>query len=169
MKYAGTTIVIVLTVTLAVAVGWVVFHVGRVVICIIRDARAARQPPRRLQHPEFGTLTFESGLWSGQIQRDGREVHFFVAGTDATPDAGLLSCVHSLLARFRETERIAMEFLRIREPELRQAKLDFDSFSFLWEDKPDDFAFEFLADGDDSRAWRVEFVAGQPNQTGFDD
>ena len=56
-----------------------------------------------------------------------------------------------------------------RESELREAQLDFYSFEFLWEDKPNDFAFEFLAGGDDSQVWRVEFIAGQPSQTGFDD
>ena len=169
MKFAGIAIIIVLTIALVVAVGWMVFHVGRVVICIIRDARAARRPPRQLQHAEFGTLTFESGLWSGQIQREERQLPFSVAGTDTAPDAGLLNGVRNLLSRLRDTERIAMEFLRSREPELRQARLDFYSFEFIWENKPNDFALEFLADGDDSRVWRVEFVAGQPSQAGFDD
>ena len=62
-----------------------------------------------------------------------------------------------------------MEFLRNREAELRKARLDFYAFEYLWEDKPDNFSFEFLADGDDSRVWRVEFVAGQPSQSGYDD
>jgi len=62
-----------------------------------------------------------------------------------------------------------MEFLRSREAELRQARLDFYAFEYLWEDQPDNFAFEFLADESDSRVWRVEFVAGQPSQSGYDD
>jgi hypothetical protein len=118
---------------------------------------------------ELGTLTLDSGVWIGAFQHDGRKLRFVVGGTDSAPDAGLVACVRALLNRFADTERKAVEFLRSRESEIRQAHLDFYSFEFLLEEKLEDFAFEFLADGDDSRVWRVEFVAGRPSQTGFDD
>ena len=121
------------------------------------------------RHPELGVLTLDCGVWGGSVQRDGRGVRFWVAGTETAPNSGLLGRVCSLLPRFSDAERKAMDFLLSNESELRQSRLDFYSVEFLWEDKPDDFAFEFLADGDDSRVWRVEFVAGQPIHTGFDD
>src|SRR5689334_1839169 len=99
MQYAGTAIIIALTIALVLAVGWVVFNVGRVVISIIRDARAARQPPVQLQHPEFGTLTFDGNLWSGQAQQDGRLIRFLVGGTQAEPDTTLLERLRAALAR----------------------------------------------------------------------
>ena len=130
----------------------------------------AKPPPPEFRDSELGLLTLDcGGVWIGKVQRDGREIRFTVAGTDTVPDPGLLGRVRALLPRFFDVERSAMEFLRSRESGLRQARFDFYSFEFLWEDKPDDFAFEFLSDGDDSRVWRVEFLAGQPHQTGFDD
>jgi hypothetical protein len=128
-----------------------------------------KQPPVEFRDAELGVLTLDSGVWIGTAWHDGRKLRFLVAGTDSAPDAGLLVRVRALLARFADTERKATEFLRSREPEVGKARLDFYSFDFLWEDKLEDFALEFLADGDDSRVWRVEFIAGQPSQTGFDD
>lgn len=129
----------------------------------------AKPPLREFRDPELGVLTLDCGMWIGRVDRDERRLRFIVAGTDAAPAAGLLGRVRTLLERFPSVERQAMEFLRNREADLFQARLDFYSFEFLWEDKPEDFTFEFLAEGDDSRVWRVEFVAGQPVTSGFDD
>ena len=111
----------------------------------------AKPPPREFLDSELGMLTLDCGVWIGTVDQDGRNLRFMVAGTEAAPDTGLLGRVHGLLARFTDTERIAMDFLRSRESKLHDAKLNFYSFEFLWEDRPDDFAFEFLAGGDDSR------------------
>ena len=129
----------------------------------------AKPPPPNFSDSELGVLTLDSGIWMGTAQLDGRTLRFLVAGTENAPDAGLLGCVRSLLARFPTVEQSAIDFLRQKEPELHQAHLDFYSLEFLWEDRPDDFAFEFLLAGDESRIWRVEFVAGQPAISGFDD
>jgi hypothetical protein len=129
----------------------------------------AKSTPPEFRDPDLGSLKLDRGVWGGSVQRDGRELRFWLAGTETTPDPGLLGRARSLLTRFADTERCVTEFLRSREAELRQARLDFYAFEYLWEDKPDNFAFEFLADGDDSRIWRVEFVAGQPSQSGYDD
>ena len=118
---------------------------------------------------ELGVLTLDCGVWGGTVQRDGKEIRFHIAGTASAPDAGLVGRVGVLLVGFADVERRAMEFLRSREAALSHAQLSFYSFDFLWEGKPDDFAFEFLAGEDESRVWRVEFVAGQPSGTGFDD
>jgi hypothetical protein len=129
----------------------------------------AKPAPAEFGDPELGSLKADGGVWGGSVRREGRDVRFWLAGTKTAPDAVLLGRVRALLSGFSDTERKAMEFLRAHEPELRQARLDFYNFEYLWEDKPDDFTFEFLADGDDSLVWHVHFVAGQPSQTGFDD
>jgi hypothetical protein len=126
------------------------------------------QPPE-FRDSELGVLVLDCNVWGGKVRSDGRELRFCVGGTEKAPDARLLEKVRRLMPRFAETERSAVEFLRSREPEVGQARLDFYAFEFLWENKPDDFTFEFLADKDDSRVWRVEFVEGQPQRTGFDD
>jgi hypothetical protein len=129
-----------------------------------------KSPPPEFRDSELGVLKLDSGtVWGSTVQHDGRELRFWVGGTESAPDAALLASARRLLARFSEAERSAVEFLRSRETEVRQARLDFYAVEFIWEARPDDFAFEFLADGDDSRVWRVEFVAGQPSQTGYDD
>lgn len=125
--------------------------------------------PPEFSDPELGILTFDCGIWIGSVHQGGRELRFFVAGTEDAPDAALLGCVRDLLSHLPSVEKTAIEFLRRREAELSQVRLDFYSFEFLWETKPDDFAFEFLADGDDSSIWRVEFVSGKPATSGFDD
>ena len=102
MQYAGIAIFALLAIALVLAVGWVLFHIGRVVICSIRDARSARQPPRELQHREFGTLTFRGSLWSGRMQQDGRTISFTVAGTESGPDAVLAERLSTAIASLRE-------------------------------------------------------------------
>lgn len=129
----------------------------------------AKPPAPEFRDEELGVFTFYGSVWMGKVRRDGRDLRFSVAGTETAPDAGLLGRVRSLLAEFADVERAAIQFLRSRESELHQARLEFYSFELLWEDKPDDFTFEFLADRDDSRVWRADFVAGQPRHTGFDD
>ena len=90
---------------------------------------------------ELGVLKLDCGVWGGLAQHDGRELRFWVGGTEKAPDACLLGSVRSLLSRFADTERRAVEFLLSRESELRQARLDFYAFEFIWEAKPADFAF----------------------------
>jgi hypothetical protein len=128
-----------------------------------------KQSEPEFRDSELGVLTFDQGLWTGKTQRDERVLNFTISGTKTGPNSSLLASARALSARFVEIESMAVEFLRSREPELRQARLSFYSFEFLWEDKPDDFTFEFLADGNDSQIWRVDFVGGRPTQTGFDD
>ena len=106
----------------------------------------AKPPPPEFRDSELGVLKLDCGVWIGIVHQAGRDLRFIVAGTATAPDAGLLGSVRSLLTRFQDTERGALEFLRSRESELRQARSDFYSFEFLWEGKPNDFAFEFLAD-----------------------
>ncbi len=169
MSKTGIAIITVLALALAVAVGWVVFHVGRVVIQIIREARTARRPTRQLQHPEFGTLTFESDLWTGQTQRDGRPIRFCVAGSESSPDASLIERLRAAIGRLPEFERAALEFIQTNEPKVRPGDFTFDSLDFLWEQKPDDFAMEFSLAGDEGGIWRVEFESGSPKSVGRDD
>ena len=129
-----------------------------------------KSTPPEFHDSELGVLKLDCGtVWGGTVQQDGRELRFWIGGTGTAPDAALLASARRLLARFPDTERSAVEFLRSRETELRQARLDFSSFQFIWEARPDDFALEFLANQDDSGVWRVEFVDGQPSQTGYED
>ena len=169
MNTTGIVIVSVLGFALAVAVGWVVFHVGRIVFHIIRDTRAARRPARQLPHPQFGTLTFESNLWTGQTQRDGRPVHFCIAGAESGPNTTLVERLRVAIGRLPELERAALEFIRTQAPEARQGDFNFESLDFLWEQKPDDFAMEFTLAGDEDGLWRVEFESGSPKSVGRDD
>jgi len=125
--------------------------------------------PVEFVHPEFGVLSLDSGLWSGKVQRDGRDIRFCIAGTSTAPDDGLLGQLRDLLGRFAEVERAAMDFLRMQAPALRSREFTFYSIDFLWEEKPDAFAMEFRLAGDEYGIWRVEFDRGQPKSVGRDD
>lgn len=165
----GGIFIVVLSTMLVLAVGWVLFNVGRIVICIYRDARSEGQPPRQLQHPEFGTLTFEGKLWSGKIQRGGKVISFTVAGMASGPDAMLIERLRATAARLPELEREALAFLRGQAPAVCQGEFTFESLDFLWEERPDAFVLEFSLAGDDDGIWRVEFEAGRPQHVGRDD
>ena len=129
----------------------------------------AKKPPVEFRHPEFGVLTHDSGVWSGKTQRDGRAIRFCVGGTDTAPNAGLLARMSAVIGGFAELERTALEFICSQEPTAKASAFTFYSLDFLWEDKRDDFVFEFTLDGDIDGIWRVEFENGQPKSLGRDD
>jgi hypothetical protein len=129
----------------------------------------AAKPLVEFRHPEFGVLTLDSGLWSGEAQRNGRSIRFCIGGTDTAPDAGLLDRVRELVGRFPEVERSALDFLRDQEESVRQGAFEFYSLDFLWEDKPHLYTLEFTLAGDDDGIWRVEHESGHPRFVGRDD
>jgi hypothetical protein len=114
-------------------------------------------------------LTGQSDIWSGTVIRDDIKIPFAVAGTLTAPDNGLLERVRYIVSRFREVEREGLAFLRSEVAEVGSSQFIFHGLEFLWEDKPDIYAMEWLADGDDSRVWRVNYEAGKPKEAGFDD
>ncbi|HAV63804.1 MAG TPA: hypothetical protein DCY13_15745 [Verrucomicrobiales bacterium] len=128
-----------------------------------------RRPTREMYHPTYGLLKGECGIWSGTARINGREVHFTVAGSDSAPDEQSLGRVGGIIGRFSDVERQAAEHLRKREVEIGKAALEIYGMDVTEGTRPDDFTLEFLVHGDDSRVWRVEFQAGQPKRTGFDD
>jgi hypothetical protein len=122
----------------------------------------AAKPPVEFRHSEFGVLTFESGLWSGETQRDGRNIRFCIGGTDIAPNAGLLDRVRELVGRFPGIERTALDFLCAQDKGVRRGDFDFYSLDLLWENKPQLYTLEFSLAGDDDGIWRVEFENEQP-------
>lgn len=126
-------------------------------------------PDVEFRHPEFGVLTCDSGIWSGDAQLDGRTVRFSVGGTEIAPDAGLLDRVRELLRRFPEVERSALDFLCAPDLRVRTEDFAFYSLDLLWADKPQQYTLEFTLAGDEDGIWRVEFEGDQPRFTGRDD
>ena len=166
---AGNTLIIVLAAAMVLAVGVLLLGVGRIVYGIVHYYLLERERTYEVQHPTYGLLTGEGGIWSGTARANGRKVHFAVAGNDSAPDGELLRQVDTIIGRFSEVERQAADHLRKHEAEIGKAVLEVYCLDVTERDRPGDFTLEFLADGDDSRVWRVEFRAGQPKQTGFDD
>jgi hypothetical protein len=160
----GALLLVVLSVLLLLAVAVLVIGVGRIVFGIMRERK---RPSRVVQHPDLGVLIGNGDLWEGMANPDGRKVPFIVSGKEMVPDETMLRAVGEIVAHFSETEVKALAFLRGREPEARETKLDF----YLL-DVADDasFTMEFVAQDDDSdRVWRVEFESGTPKRTSFDD
>ena len=167
MQNDGSIILIVLAILLVVAIGWVVFHVGRIVLLIFLEQRS-RKAPIELQHAELGRLVFEGRLWEGALQRDGRTIRFYIAGTKSGPDAVLVERLRSVVVNFPEIERAALERLRSQTPVVGERVFTFEALDILWEKSPDAFAMEFSLTDDDG-IWRVEFEAGRPKSVGRDD
>ena len=126
-------------------------------------------PPAEFHDAELGVLTADSDLWSGTITRHGITIPFTVAGTQAAPDSALLDRVRDIIGRFNEVEAVGLTFLRAEVAEVRSSRFTFNGLTFLWEDQPDLYSLEWLADGDDSCFWIVHFEADKPKDAGFDD
>jgi len=165
---AGSTLIIVLAAALLLAVGVLLFGVGRLISGIAHYYLRERKPTREVSHPVYGVLTSDGTLWTGIAHPDGQVVRFTVGGTDSAPDEASLHRASGIFGGFAEVEGRAVEFLRGHEPKIRDAALDIYSLDVSDEKHPDDFTMEFLADKDDSRVWFVEFKSGQPKRTGFD-
>ena len=118
---AGNTLIIVLAAELVLAVAILLFGVGRIVYGIAHYYLRERQPRCEMQHPTFGSLTGEGGIWSGTARTNGREVHFTVAGSDSAPDEQSLRRIGGIIGRFPDVERQAAEHLRKQESEIGES------------------------------------------------
>ena len=85
------------------------------------------------------------------------------------PDLGLINRARSVMSKFAELERHALEFICSEEAGTKPDDFTIYSLDWLWEDKPDDFVFEFEMKGDIDGIWRVEFEKGLPTSLGRDD
>ncbi len=158
-----------LSVLLLLTVGVLVYGLAPLVYELLRQCLRKRRPPRTIQHPRWGTLISEYDIWSGMVRQGGRDIPFLIGGPGDAPDPRLLEQLEKLLGRFEELERRALAFLREREPDLGDVRFKFYGLNLTDEHRPEDFTFEFLAHGDDSFVWRVDFVSGEPKYTGMDD
>lgn len=169
MQHVGTTIAIILGIALLFAIGVLVFGVGKFMCGIAHHCLRECKPKRQFHHAKFGVFNSDGDLWTCKFHHEGRELQFVIGGTKDAPSERLVAQAQSILERFAAVEQRASAFLRSRETEVRAAVLDFWSLEITDEQRPDDFTFEFLEPRDDSRTWRVEFAAGEPKHTGFDD
>jgi len=99
-------------------------------------------------HPQFGRLTHERGIWSGEAHRDGRDIRFSVAGDETKPDAGFLASMCDILPKFREVERLTLEYICGLEPSVRPEDFSFSELCLPWVDKRTDFVLTFALEGD---------------------
>ena len=125
--------------------------------------------PAVFQHPEFGLLTNDGGIWSGEAQIGGRRIHICISGSDSAPDPGLINSARSVTSKFTELERLALDFICVEKAGVKAEDFTLYSLDWLWENKPEDFVFEFEMKGDVDGIWRVEFVDGVPKSLGRDD
>jgi len=122
-----------------------------------------KKPPFRIEHPKFGVLTYDSGLWSGRLRSEEGEFSFTVAGTTSAPDASLLEKLERALARFAELKSRALDFLASLDPHIKASEFRLDSLDLLWPHQPERFFINFSLQWDRWAIWRVEFLADKPN------
>jgi len=125
-------------------------------------ALLTRRPRPQVQHPEFGLMTFYSGLWRGQLQHDGKEIRFAVAGSEAAPHAVLLDHLRALLNRFPYVTQSALDFLCAEKRLFNPRDFTVRSVNLLSPDRPDIFEMEFSVQGDENGLWRVKFEQDRP-------
>lgn len=131
--------------------------------------RQRRQRPSEYHHPTLGVIVRAGGVWGGVTVQGRRDIAYWLAGDAIAPNSALLDRLCQLLERFEAVQRIATTFLREQEPDVRDAHIDCYAIELIRPEMPAEFTLEFLADRDDTRVWRVDFVNGEPARTGFDD
>jgi hypothetical protein len=168
----GKIIIIVLSGALLLAVGVLIFSLGRFIYGIAHYYLRERKPVRQTQHPQLGLLTSagtDASLWEGKARIDDREIPFIIGGNETAPDERMVAQLQNIMAQFGSLERQAIEFLRSRESEVRDSKIVTYLLDVSDERRPCDFTFEFVESTNDSQVWRVEFIDGKPRHAGFDD
>jgi hypothetical protein len=168
----GNIVIIILSAALLLAVGALVFGAGKIIYGIAHYYLRERKPVRKVHHPQLGLLTSygtDSSLWTGEIRIDDRDIPFLISGNAAVPDERLVARLQSIRTRFSSLEHEAVEFLRNREAEVREAKLDLCCIEVTEECRPQNFTLEFADSANDMGVWRVEFVDGKPEYTGYED
>lgn len=156
------TLIIGLTTVLIPAAGFWLCGTEKIKTRTIRPSLPQSHPVPRLLVPD-GTC------WMCMVHHNGRDLRLLVGGTKNAPDEHLLARARDLLGKLPDMERRAIKFLRSRESTIRETHLGTHTIEMLDERHPDHFTLEFPAPGDDSRFWRVEFMAGEPRHTEFDE
>ena len=164
-------VIILLSVAILFATGVLALGVGKIIYGIAHYYLRERKPISKIQHPQLGWLTSaetDCNLWSGEAVVAGRKIPFLIYGKVTEPDKQRVAQLQSILSQFDRIEHQAAEFIRGKEPEIRNSKLDFCLLDVTARKSTGDFTFEFVESGNDSLIWRVEFVDGEPKQTGCD-
>lgn len=125
-----------------------------------------------MQHPKLGEVTFDEGLWSGEIDQAGAAIGFAVSGNMSGPDAQQLQRLLRRLETFDELRGLAFDFIddHLRDdPDHSSIQFTIRSLDFLWPKQADYFMVWLDLEGDEYGAWKVEFVDGQPKYLSRDD
>jgi hypothetical protein len=125
-----------------------------------------------MQHPTLGELTFDEGIWSGEIERDGETIELAVSGNASGPDGQQLQRLLQRLELFDELKRLTFDFIddHLRnDPDQNSSNFTIRSLDFLWPKQADYFMVWLDLEGDKYGAWKVEFVDGQPKYWSRDD
>ena len=125
-----------------------------------------------MQHPILGELTFDEGIWSGEIDQAEAAIGFAVAGNISGPDAQQLQRLLRRLDTFDELKGMTFDFIddHLRDdPDHSSNLFTIRSLDFLWPKQADYFMVWLDLEGDEYGAWKVEFVDGQPKYLSRDD
>jgi hypothetical protein len=169
---AESALLVVLALLLITAVGVLLWGGGRIVYSIVRYYLRERTPKLEFQHPVYGLLIGEEGIWSGSARIGNQVVPFALDGDAAVPKPSLIAQLDSIISRLSELEGQAVDFLRSKVADLAKVELELYQIVVSQGTRQNNFVLEFVVAGDDSRGWqvwRVEFEAGKPTSFGFDD
>lgn len=174
MSNLGVFLLVVLGATLAVAVGYLVYQLGKLTYAMVQYRRRARFPVKRVQYSELGLMESDptdACLWSGRVGAgSGKEIWFRLSGSSDGPDDRLARALTTILAKRTELGPPAVALLRERESSVRDIELDLCGIELIDLSATDRFTMEFTErGGDGSRSWIVAFSAGKPADAGFED
>jgi hypothetical protein len=167
MLMDARTIILFLSIALLAGICLLLVGVGKFAYGILHYYLRERQSVRQFHHPAFGVLTGEGELWSGAARLGIGQVRFSVGGTELAPADSEMQRLAMVLGKFSEVYAPALKFLRVNESEIAEAELEIYGLDI--NESPDSFTVSFVAKGDDSRVWWVEFEDEKPKNSGFDD
>ena len=147
----------------------ILLRVGFVIVSAIREEARRKSSVRKVEDSRFGTLTGELDVWSGAISEGGKEIQFYIGGSEEAPDERLLDALSHVLEQLGIFQEKALQFLLKENPSSTPLHFEFASVDLLYPDDPDQFSLNYELEGDEEGIWRVEFEKGEPVFSGRDD
>lgn len=125
-----------------------------------------------MHHSVLGNLTFDEGIWSGEIEQAGAAIGFAIAGDATEPDSQQLRRLLQHLEAYEDLQARTFSFIddQLRHNHAGDSSLfTIRSLDFLWPKQEDYFMIWLELEGDEWGAWKVEFLDGQPKHLSRDD
>jgi hypothetical protein len=144
---------------------------GQIVSCVLEE----RRPKPKLDHPELGVITFDKYFWRGERTHRGNRFVFYVDGPVEGPSPPAVARLLAVLKNVDATTETAVDYLMSTKdnyPFLNSHPLRREMWRLEDVGGPDengDFDLHMELEGEPNGSWIVQFKAGRPVFSGYED